>query len=90
MRCIVKLVVNPLVLERTDELYLKSLYPCTWTTFISDAMGFPTIEDAKMQINQRHYQLISTLKNPEDINKLVIDCYENGKIIGHDFYLRRD
>lgn len=84
MRCIVRLDIN------AERYYLTSLFPCKWSTFISSAMGFTDLDDARDQLNSRHYQLVGSVDGYEElVNDIIIDTYENGKLISSDYYIRR-
>lgn len=72
-----------------DLYYLESLFPVKWSAFISSARIFEGEYDARMQINSRYGQISEVLNhNCDYINSIMIDTYNNGKLVSSTYYIK--
>lgn len=74
-----------------DRFYLHSIYPVNWSSFISDAIKFNSVEETRSIMNKRYSQISQSLDdNLQAINSIKIVTLEDGNIIGEEYYIRRE
>lgn len=74
-----------------DDYYLESLFPIKWSAFISSAKSFENENDARLQINSRYTQISEMLNHDcVYINSIMIDTYDDGKLISSAPYIGGD
>lgn len=69
-----------LTLDKGEQLYLKSLFPIEWTEFISEGAWYNGADEARIKLNERHYQLSVNLHEMgTHAGRIAILTYSNGK-----------
>ena len=74
-----------------ERIYLKSIFPVDWSYYISDARGYLSEEDAKIQLNSRYYKIAESLDGNQNlINHIKLLTYEGDTLISKNYYLSRE